>query len=269
MTKIVNTLLFTLLLTVSGYSSAKSEFPGRAEFPQVATYEKNDLFNNFKEVIIVDTRSKYEYETLRIKDAINIPVSSKTFVKAVKQLRNQSLKPIVFYCNGRTCYKSYKAVKRSTRAGIKNTFAYDAGMFEWAKTFPQKAALLGSSPVSPNSIITGNKYKKHLVSPKDFGKFAFNDKSDALILDIRDSQQRAAGIGLFLGKERWASIENPAKITQYIKKAQAKNQPIYIYDEVGKQVRWLQYALEDQNVKNYYFMDQGAKGYIEKIVYNR
>ena len=38
---------------------------------------------------------------------------------------------------------------------------------------------------------------------------------------------------------------------------------IFIYDEVGKQVRWLQYALEKANVKNYYFMHNGARGYYD------
>jgi len=267
--KILNISVFILMLLASGLSIASDNFPGRAEFPTVATYEKKDLFNNFKDVIIVDTRSQYEYETLSINGAVNIPVSSKTFVKEVKMLRNKSLKPIVFYCNGRSCYKSYKAAKRASRVGIKNTFAYDAGMFEWAKTFPEKSTLLGKSPINPANIITGDKYKKHLISPKSFGQIAFNDKNDSLVLDIRDSQQRAAGIGLFLGKERWASIENPSKIKSYIEKAKASKQPIYIYDEVGKQVRWLQYALEEQNVKNYFFMDKGAKGYIENVVYNR
>lgn len=261
--------LLTLLLMSSTYSVANTGFPGRTEFPGVATIEKNELLNRFNDVIIVDTRSKYEFDTLRIKGAVNIPVANKSFVKSIKQLSSQTLKPIVFYCNGRSCYKSYKAVKKATRAGIKNTLAYDAGMFEWAKDYPHKAALLGKSPVNPEHIITGDKYNKHLISPSEFGKLAFDEKSRALILDIRDSQQRAASIGLFLGKEYWASIENPARITSHIKKAQANKQPIYIYDEVGKQVRWLQYALEDQKIKNYYFMDKGARGYIEKVVYNR
>jgi len=249
--------------------SANSDYPGRSEFPDIQTIEKNELLNKFKDVVIVDTRSKYEFDTLRIKGSINIPVSSKSFYKDIKQLNNQSAKPIVFYCNGRSCYKSYKAAKKAKRAGVKNVLAYDAGMFEWAKAYPQKATLLGKSPISPDSIISSDKYNKHLVTPNDFGKQAFNDKSRALILDIRDSEQRAASIGLFLGKERWASIENPNRISEYVKKAQANKQPIYIYDEVGKQVRWLQYELENLNVKNYYFMDKGARGYIEQVVYNR
>jgi len=269
MNKFVRYLISGLMLISSAAALANSDFPGRAEFPGIQTIEKNELLNRFNDVVIVDTRSKYEFETLRIKGAINIPVSNRNFKKKIIQLSSQTANTIVFYCNGRSCYKSYKAAKKAIRAGVKNVVAYDAGMFEWAKAYPQKAALLGKSPINPASIISSEKYKKHLVSPNAFGKTAFSDKSRAMILDIRDSEQRAAGIGLFLGKEHWASIENPNRISDYIKKAQAKKQPIYIYDEVGKQVRWLQYALEDLNVKNYYFMDKGARGYIEKVVYNR
>ena len=256
-------------MLISGNSFANNDFPGRGEFPKIATYEKVDLFKRFHDVIIVDTRSKYEYETLRIKGALNIPVNSKAFIKDVKNLRERSLKAIVFYCNGRSCYKSYKASKAANRAGIKNTYAYDAGMFEWAKAYPEKSALFGNSPLNPDKIIPSKKYKKHTISPATFGQHAFNENNNGLILDIRDSQQRAASIGLFMGKERWASIENPNKITDFIKQAQAKKQPIYIYDEVGKQVRWLQYALENQNVKNYYFMEKGARGYLEAMIYKR
>ena len=49
----------------------------------------------------------------------------------------------------------------------------------------------------------------------------------------------------------------------YFNKAKRKNKMIFIYDEVGKQVRWLQYALEKANVKNYYFMHNGARGYYD------
>jgi hypothetical protein len=40
---------------------------------------------------------------------------------------------------------------------------------------------------------------------------------------------------------------------------------LFIYDEVGKQVRWLQYTIEELGLKNYYFMDKGAKAYYSSI----
>ena len=55
------------------------------------------------------------------------------------------------------------------------------------------------------------------------------------------------------------------KVYRYIRKAKEKGKTLFIYDEVGKQVRWLQYALEKEGIKNYYFMDKGATGYYKTI----
>lgn len=42
-----------------------------------------------------------------------------------------------------------------------------------------------------------------------------------------------------------------------------RNKKLLIYDAVGKQVRWLQYLLEKNNVTGYYFMKGGIKSYLE------
>ena len=69
----------------SGVFAVDEGFPGRSEFPDVLVYERSQLFNDFSDVVLVDTRSKYEYETLRIKSAVNIPVASKDFGEKIKQ----------------------------------------------------------------------------------------------------------------------------------------------------------------------------------------
>ena len=60
--------------------------------------------------------------------------------------------------------------------------------------------------------------------------------------------------------------DDRAKLNAYIKQAKEENRALFIYDEVGKQVRWLQYALEKENIKNYYFMATGAKGYYKQMM---
>ena len=86
-----------------------------------------------------------------------------------------------------------------------------------------------------------------------------------LILDVRDKFQRGAA-GLFPGMERWASLDDRQKLNTYIEQAKKENRTLFIYDEVGKQVRWLQYALEQANFSNYYFMDKGAKAYYAEMM---
>ena len=263
-------LVFITGILFSFFSSttvfAKEGFPGRAEFPEIPLYQKADLKKDFSNVVVVDARSSLEYDTLRIKGAKNIPVASKKFADMVKALRATTSKPIVFYCNGRTCYKSYKAAKAAMKAGVKNVFAYDAGVFEWAQAYPSHAVLLGNSPVNPKHIISKKTFKKRFLDPKTFTETArAAPRKKAMIMDVRDMYQRA-GVGFFPGIEKWISLDDEKKLNKYLKKARDENRTLYIYDEAGKQVRWLQYTLERENIKHYYFMKKGAKGFYKAIV---
>jgi len=253
------------LIALSAAYASDGTFPGRAKYMDVQTMEMADLKNKFDQVVIVDARSSLEFDTLRIKGAVNIPVASKTFEDQVKALRAGTNKPIVFYCNGRTCMKSYISVRKSKAAKVDNTYAYDAGMFEWAKSYPEMAELLGKSPVNASDIISKNHFASRLLEPTAFSDNAYKLGEKSLILDVRDKYQRGAA-GFFPGKEKWASLDNQEKLTTLIKEAKQTNKTLFIYDEVGKQVRWLQYALEQAKVKDYYFMAKGAKGYYAEMM---
>ena len=263
-------LILSLSIIFSLFSSAtlfaKDDFPGRAEYPEIPLYNKSDLLKDLNRVVIVDTRSALEFETLRIKGALNISVASKKFVGIVKALRKTTSKPIVFYCNGRTCYKSYKATEAALKAGVKNVFAYDAGMFEWATSYPKHAVLLGTSPMDPSKIIPKSKLRARFLTPKEFTETARSAKrSKIMVLDVRDLYQRA-GVGYFMGLEKWVSLDDQEKLAKYLNKAKSENKTLFIYDEAGKQVRWLQYTLEQHNIKNYYFMKKGAKGFYKEFI---
>ena len=253
------------LMALSGAFASDNAFPGRTKYSDVQVIEKTDLKDKFTKVVLVDARSSLEFETLRIKGSVNIPVASKTFEDQLKALRASTDKPIVFYCNGRTCMKSYISVRKAKAADIQNTYAYDAGMFEWAKSYPELAELLGKSPVNASEIISKNNFRKRLLGPARFSDEAYKLGNKSLILDVRDKYQRGAA-GFFPGKEKWASLDNQEKLNALIKEAKQSNKTLFIYDEVGKQVRWLQYALEQANVKEYYFMEKGAKGYYAEMM---
>jgi rhodanese-related sulfurtransferase len=256
-------LAFLALMSVSALA-ASEKFPGRKDFPKIPVYELSDLHSKFYDVVVVDARSRYEFNTLRIKGSINIPVADDNFEQEVAKLRAKTDKPIVFYCNGRTCHKSYIAVKKAQAAGINNTFAYDAGVFEWVNAYPDLGSLLGKSPVNLRNLIASNRFKERLLSPDTFSEKATEMGSSSMVLDVRDKFQRA-GIGFFPGKERWASLDDKEKLETFLKKAKAGNKVLFIYDEVGKQVQWLQYALEDMGIKNYYFMNKGAQAYYAEL----
>ena len=103
-----------------------------------------------------------------------------------------------------------------------------------------------------------------LLEPDRFSENIMRARSDSIVLDVRDKFQRA-GIGFYPGIEKWASLDDQKKLNRYIQQAKEENKTLFIYDEVGKQVRWLQYALEKAGVKNYFFMEKGARAYYEML----
>ena len=144
MFRVLHILLVTLLATIANSAwSAEEGFPGRKKYPDIPYIEITDLYNkkNRGEVVIVDARSNYEFETLRIKGAVNIPVANKTLEEEIRKLRGKTNKSIVFYCNGHRCMKSYIAVKRARNASIENVLAFDAGIFDWTKKYPKESVL--------------------------------------------------------------------------------------------------------------------------------
>ena len=244
--------------------SAEEGYPGREKYPEIPFIDIEQLHSVLTQVIVVDARSNYEYDTLRIKGAINIPVANTNFEERVKELSDRWQKTLVFYCNGHRCMKSYIAAKKAMAIGVNNVKAYDAGIFDWTKRYPRQAELLGQSPVDPHKLIAQKHFKSRLLHPDTFSEHIADRHSDSIVIDVRDKFQRA-GIGFYPGLERWASLDDRTKLNRFIEKAKREKKTLYIYDEVGKQVRWLQYALEKAGLKNYYFMEHGARAYYDML----
>ena len=124
-TLIIGILLVAMTQTVIAKEKPTKEFPGRDLYPEVPYIELQDFYAKLsrKEVVVVDVRSSYEYQTLRIKDAINIPLASKTFVSEMRKLSVADGRPIIVYCNGKTCMKSYKAARKCAIEKIDNVQA--------------------------------------------------------------------------------------------------------------------------------------------------
>jgi len=251
-----------LVASASYAADIEEEFPGRGLYPLVPVIELEDLQNQFNDVVVVDVRSQYEFETLRVKGAVNIPLSSPTFVEQMGKLRTNDARPIVVYCNGKTCMKSYKAALKCSVNKIDNVLAFDAGIMDWARSYPENAVLLGRSPVDPNKLISQEEFKKHLLSPDQYGEQVAT--SSAIVLDVRDRFQRE-GLSLFVGRERRAYLDDTKTLERYIDKAKRENKTLLVHDAAGKQVRWLQYYLKDKGLSDFYFMEGGTSAYYEQM----
>lgn len=254
-------LVFTLYIYPST-SFAESGFPGRAHYPTVPVIELNKLAAKFDDYRIVDVRSPYEFKIMHIQGAINIPFSSTSFIKEVRKIRDTSAAPIIIYCNGSTCMKSYKAVKISIKNKISNILAYDDGILDWAQAFPDKTVLFDKNPIDTANLIADKDFEKHLLDPEKFELDVA--EHEPIVLDIRDRDQRES-LSLFVDVETHVNIDDHAVITQFIKQANSEKKPLYIYDTAGKRTRWLQYLLEENNAQAYYFMKGGTYEYFKKM----
>ncbi len=256
------TLMLCLFILQSSF--AAGSFPGRSKYPEVKYIGLEELHQQKEDVIIIDVRSAFEYDTLHIAGAIHNPISNKSFIPKVKEIRAQSDKKLVFYCNGHTCMKSYKAVMKTIRAQIDDCYAFDAGIFDWSKAYPDEALLLGETLKNPKKLLSTKDLNAHMLTIEEFNNKALEDNST--ILDVRDKRQRK-GLGIFIFNEKHIEMDNTVKMRRYLARINKKNKTLLIYDATGKQVRWLQYLLEKHNVKNYYFMKGGADIYYENLIH--
>ncbi|VAW73176.1 hypothetical protein MNBD_GAMMA12-547 [hydrothermal vent metagenome] len=256
-----NCLVFLLLLSSFNVICLAVDFPLRDKYPNVPVYSAAQLKQDFSKVIIIDVRTKFEYSVVRMNGAKHISVAKMTFVEQLKVVRTRkSNKKIIFYCNGNTCSKSYTAVTKAKKAGFNNVYAYDAGIFAWVKQYPELASLLGQSPVHQFAIIKKKTLQAKLLDFRQFQQAA--SISNSLVIDIRDPRQRKLSIGL-------VDTKIPLdKLTNFLKRGTWKNRDLLIYDNVGRQVTWLQYLLMAHGYTRYHFLEKGARGTVSAPLIN-
>ena len=88
-------------------------------------------------------------------------------------------------------------------------------------------------------------------------------QSNTVIIDTRDPFQRAKASDLPQNKMvNLSGIRNIPmdRMLALLTKKEFADKQLMIFDAVGKQVRWLQYHLEANGYKNYYFMEKGVLG---------
>jgi len=256
------TLAMALIVMGATQLMAAEEFVLRKEYPDVKYITTEDLNQEYDKAIIVDVRSKIEFDVVHIGKALQIPVSQGSFISEIEKLRSKDGDaPIAFYCNGYTCAKSYKAAKKMMDAGYAHVYTYDAGIYEWVKAHPEKAALMGKTPAEQGKLISPEAFKSKQIP---FAEFAAKAKDpNAVVIDIREPFQRAQNPTL--PQNKMLNLENVRNIPSdrlvgLLQKGELKDKTLLITDAVGKQVQWLQYYLDEGGYQNYFFLHKGVLG---------
>lgn len=233
-------LIFTL--GVLFHHCVQANFPLRGVYPEVQIITTENLNNDYDQAIIVDVRSKFEFDIVNIYKALHIPVTVTTFEKDIEQLRNKTgSQPMVFYCNGYECPKSYEAAKRIAALGFGKVYCYDAGIFNWIQAHPEKGVMMGKTPIDKGNIISKEKFEKRTSA------------SNTVTIDIREPFLREKIP--HLPKLRKIPLD---RLLSLIESGKFKDKQLLILDAVQRQVRWLQYHLEFNGYQNYYFLKDGV-----------
>jgi len=239
---------------VAGAVQASDEYPLRAKYPDTKVMTTQDLNVQYDAAIVIDVRSTMEFDVAHVHKAKHVPISKATFVKDLEKVREKkSATPIVFYCNGRTCAKSYKAAQQAAAAGFENVYAYDSGIFDWIMAYPDKATLMGKTPAPKEKIIPKSELGKRMLSFAEFKKAA--EAGDVVVIDIRDPFQRK-NVPPINGL-RNIPLD---RLTKLLQQKEFPGKKLLILDAVGKQVRWLQYHLVENGYADYAFLEKGVAG---------
>ncbi len=253
--KLVNILVGAVAIVLSMMTQGYAEegYPLRAKFPQVKIITTETLSKDYQKIIIVDVRSKIEFDVIHVNKAVHEPITTALFVKNLEKIREKTgASPVAFYCNGHTCAKSYEAAEMAMKAGFQNVYAYDGGIPDWVKAHPEKTTLMGKSPAPVDKLISKETFEKRTLSFAEFKKRAASP--DAMIIDAREPFQRKE-IPQLPGTLRNVPSD---RLVELIKKGDFKGNQLLILDAVGKQVEWIQYYLEAGRYTNYYFLKKGV-----------
>lgn len=233
------------------------EYPLRYQYPSlevISTEQFKSFFDDGK-IIVVDVRSRFEYDVLHIFSAKHIYLNDDKFQEKLKHLQEKFPdKTVVFYCNGITCEKSYKAGVKCQKA---NSFClvYDSGIFEWVNAVPEYAVFFGKSPVDDTTLIDLKSFQEKLLAPEEF--IAQVVDGDAVVLDIRSRNEQVMKQFPLKGVKK-ASLDSK-KFVERVKEAKENKKRLLIFDSGGKEVQWCMYYLEKEGIKDYYFARGGVR----------
>lgn len=112
-------ILTILLLAICGCNSKETQIK------QITCGEKDNIIKQQNHAMLIDVRTKEEYETNHLKDAINIPYDE--IVQVLSTYGTIDYKtPIIVYC--KSGVRSNKAAESLKEAGYNNI--YDLGSIE-------------------------------------------------------------------------------------------------------------------------------------------
>ncbi len=250
-------LIVTVVLLTGLTARAAEDFPLRPYYPEVPWITTANLLKTYDQTLILDIRSSFEYDVAKINKAILLPLTDSDFAAKLEKLRaKDDPTPMIFYCNGHSCAKSYQAAQLALSLGFTHVYVYDGGIFDWISAAPDKATLMGETPARAGRIISTDDFQGRLLDFEDFSKVAENPNT--IVIDIRDPFQRAV-------MPRINGVRNIPldPLLDLVVSRIWTEKRLLFFDAVGKQVCWLQYFLDSYGYFDYAFLKGGVRAIAE------
>lgn len=210
--RILRTLFMAVILLIA--AALSSVRGAETEFTVITTDQLKTMIEEKKYFVLIDARTKEEYQEAHIANALSIP--EKSFEESLSLLPVDKNHQIVFYCNGVKCGKSKKAAKKADAMGYKNILIYGEGFPVWEE--------------KGNKIVPGPEYAKKIettkVSPSDLKKMIDSGGKDFVIVDVRDESEYKEG-------HIPSAINIPAESFAMKSEVLAKEKKIIVYCNTG------------------------------------
>lgn len=254
--------------------SFENLYPNRKFYPQlnyVSTKQMSDAVSAGK-YNVIDSRPALAYTILHIKEAENFSAGDPQFSEKLMLLINKNNKPIVFYCGGLACLKSYKASVKAIselqkRKIERKVYTYDSGISAFAYESPGWVLKNGIEVSAENPLIDMEKIKKHAKSVEDFTDLVNADKENQyFILDIREKNQKMLSKIFMFKREKKLTLNAPEKIIAFLNKVKTSDKTLMIYGSVEKQIESLYHLIKISGVKKWYYLEGGEVAYSQYMI---
>jgi len=152
------------------------------EYKIISTDELKAMIETKKsDFVLLDVRTKEEFEDAHIITAINIP--EKSFEKLAPTMLPEKNKLLVLYCSGVKCGKSKRTANIAKRLGYTNLAIYNEGFPVWEE--------------KGYKIVPGATYEAKIettkIKPEELKKLIDTGSKDYLLIDVRDASEYKEG----------------------------------------------------------------------------
>lgn len=181
---------------VKVYTNGYPEWVAKGEVGAVAGAYVKKLIDEKADYMLVDSRPRrVAAKDGMIPTAVNI--SDSEFDQHIGNLPADRATELIFYCGGIECPLSGKSAEKARKLGYTNVKTYAMGHPDWLKHYGAPKTAAAGPAAAQAAAAAGVKVElgkeKGAVSTAWFERMMKEDPGALLVIDIRDSQEYAAG----------------------------------------------------------------------------